>query len=128
MSIFEDDLAKQLRRNIERAAIHLQARTKEALNVTGNPYIAARGKSIWYKNENPSSPGEPPHKMLGDLQRSIAYEISTPDGQTAAVGTNLNYGFYLEIGSSKMAARPWLRATLDKEADNLTKIITAPAS
>src|SRR4051812_37015451 len=103
--------------NVEKAAIYLKGKLKEALNETGNPYIAARGaKGPHYKNENPSLEGEAPHKMLGDLQRSVTYEMQ--EG-TAVVGTNLEYGKYLEFGSSKVQARPWLRSTLLREAERI---------
>lgn len=126
-STWNDDyvrnLEKQIGDNLEKAAIFLKGKIKEVLNVTGNPYRAAMGeKGPWYKNADPSQPGEPPHKMLGDLMRSIAYEMS-PDRQAAFVGTNLDYGFFLEIGTKTMAARPYLRATMMKEQDTISKIV-----
>ena len=120
---FSKELEKTIGENIEKAAIYFKGKVKEALNVTGNPYRYALGnKGPWYRNLNPSSPGEPPHKMLGDLQRSIAHEM-TQDKSTAYVGTNVEYGYYLEIGTSKMEARPYLRSTLMKEQATIAKIV-----
>jgi HK97 gp10 family phage protein len=67
-------------------------------------------------NVNPSRPGDPPHKQTGELQRSIQREVSASE-QKARVGTNLNdppYPRWLEFGTRKMAARPWLRRSLDE--------------
>ena len=53
----------------------------------------------------PSAPGEYPHKDTGQLRRFVGYEVN---GLVARVGTNVEYGKWLELGTSKMAARPWL--------------------
>jgi HK97 gp10 family phage protein len=118
------ELEEKLARNVERAAIHLVNEIKENLNISGDPFKASSGASgVHYKNENPSQPGEMPHKMLGDLQRSITYEIEA-DKLSAKVGTNIDYGAWLELGTSKMAARPYLRPTLAQEQDTIKNIIT----
>ena len=57
----------------------------------------------------PSTPGESPHRRIGRLRASITWEMH---GRIARVGTNVKYGRILELGSSKMAARPWLRRAL----------------
>jgi phage gpG-like protein len=120
---FNEELEQSLAKNIEAAAIYFKEKVKRAIGVTGNPYRYAIGaKGPWYRNENPSAPGYPPHKMLGDLQRSIAHEMSE-DKQTAFVGTNLEYGYYLEVGTRKMEARPYLRSTLEKEQATIAKIV-----
>lgn len=118
------ELEEQLARNVERAALHLVNSIKINLNESGDPYKASSGPSgVHYKNENPSQPGEYPHKMLGDLQRSITYEMEE-DKLSAKVGTNIDYGAWLEFGTSKMAARPYLRPTLIQEQDAIKNIIT----
>ena len=63
-----------------------------------------------------SAPGEPPRKRTGTLQKSVAFEVSWMNlGEpvfTVRVGTNVPYGRFLEYGTRKMAARPWLRPGL----------------
>ena len=69
-----------------------------------------------------SKPGEPPHKRTGTLDRSIDIETFTRGKDfVGRVGTNLNYGLWLEIGTTstdggtKMAKRPYLRPALDNK-------------
>lgn len=65
-------------------------------------------KRIMQRNRGglPSGPGEPPAVQTGRLSQSIAYNIVAPN--RAEIGTNVFYGAYLEFGTSKMDARPWL--------------------
>lgn len=58
----------------------------------------------------PSRPGDPPHKQTGRLLASLAWELVSD--AIARVGMNLKYGRWLELGTRKMAARPWLRRAL----------------
>lgn len=66
-----------------------------------------------------SVPGRPPAEKSGKLKRSIAFEIDKPNLEMV-VGTNLEYAKYLELGTSKMEARPFLRPSIRK---NLTAIL-----
>ena len=66
---------------------------------------------------NVSKPGDTPNTDTGRLVQSIRMEF-TDGGATALIGTNLKYGLYLEFGTSKMTARPWLsRAFKDNTED-----------
>ena len=47
-------------------------------------------------------------RRSGRLARRVTVKI-TPDGLAATVGTELDYGTFLEFGTRRMAARPWLR-------------------
>lgn len=61
----------------------------------------------------PSAPGEPPHRRTGRLRASVAREVVREGSATVGrVGTNVKYGRWLELGTSRMAARPWLRRAL----------------
>lgn len=42
----------------------------------------------------------------GNLRNSITH---TSDGKAAYIGTNVTYGKYVELGTVKMAAQPYLR-------------------
>lgn len=61
-----------------------------------------------------SQPGEPPHKRTGTLARSLDSETYRKGGQFfGRMGTNLLYGRFLELGTQRMAPRPYLRPALD---------------
>ena len=67
------------------------------------------------KGHHPSQPGEAPAPDTGTLMRSITHSVeATRDGAFANVGTDLDYGKYLEYGTSKMRARPWLSQALTR--------------
>jgi HK97 gp10 family phage protein len=76
----------------------------------------------------PSSPGEPPHKQTGRLQGSITWELSRRGffgrGLMARVGTNLEYGRYLENGTRRMRPRPWLKRSLDAVKPQIKMILS----
>lgn len=74
---------------------------------------------------NPSSPGEPPHKQYGHLRRSVATEVDSAT-LVGRVGTNLNYGRWLELGTRLMAARPWLRRALRENQARIKSILAEP--
>jgi HK97 gp10 family phage protein len=123
-SSFNDGFIRQLEadltRNLEAAAIYFKDRVKTAIN-RSQPYERVVGKrGIYYHGLDPSEPGSPPKKVRGDLQRSIVHKMK--DGK-AYVGSNLDYAFYLETGTVKMSARPFLRPTLYAEKDTLLRII-----
>lgn len=58
-----------------------------------------------------SAPGEYPASDTGRLMGSIMSDIAPT---VATVGTNIVYGQYLEFGTSKMAARPWLLPSFER--------------
>jgi hypothetical protein len=70
-----------------------------------------------------SSPGQPPHRRTGRLRASVAYEV---DGMTGRVGTNVQYGRWLELGTSRVDARPWLRPALMSSRQKIERILGAP--
>ena len=50
----------------------------------------------------------------GRLRSSIAMEIGTDNGDVVVrVGTNVHYAPYLEFGTRRMTARPFMRPALD---------------
>jgi len=72
---------------------------------------------------HPSAPGEPPRKQTGRLRASVAYEVDEA-ALTARVGTNLDYGLYLELGTMRgLAPRPWLRRALAESQARINVIL-----
>ena len=55
----------------------------------------------------------------GNLRNSIAYEIEKKE---ARVGTNVGYAPFVCLGTSKMAAQPFLNPALEQNKGNIQKI------
>lgn len=63
-----------------------------------------------------SAPGEFPKTDRGQLVASLFFRVAG-NRLSAYFGTNLSYGRYLEFGTSRMAARPWLKPTFRANLD-----------
>lgn len=76
----------------------------------------------------PSKPGQPPHKQVGVLRGSVTYEVAYSANGTliARVGTNILYGKFLELGTRKMKARPWLKRALNEKRGDIQAIMNRP--
>lgn len=74
------------------------------------------------KPHTASAPGDAPNTDTGRLVVSIATE--NPRKGLSYVGTSVEYGKYLEFGTRRVAARPWLRPAMDKAAPELPNAIT----
>lgn len=103
---FMADLADAIEDGLEVVAVELADDYGEVLN---------RQSSNKTNGGRPSQPGEPPAKDTGTLGRSISYFAE--DGQSIRVGVSryspaAQYALPLEYGTTRMAARPWLRPTL----------------
>lgn len=72
-----------------------------------------------------SAPGEAPASRLGDLRKHIRVKVvKRPDGVDGICGTPFNYGEFLEKGTPRMAARPWLRVSWKRATPTIKKIMT----
>ena len=83
-----------------------------------------------------AAPGKPPALDIGTLRTSIMSEVKlsglSVDGRVgpdiehiaakAPVGTDVNYGYYLEVGTSKIAPRPFLVPALRRTRRKVVKI------
>jgi HK97 gp10 family phage protein len=56
----------------------------------------------------------------GTNRRSINYEV---EGLKGSCYSTSGYGGYLEVGTVKMAARPYFRPALDKNSPNFPKFV-----
>ena len=76
-----------------------------------------------YGSHQASAPGESPAEFYGKLIESIKVR---QEGDSVIIGTVLNYGTYLELGTSRIAARPWLnpayKKTLPSVIEKLNRI------
>lgn len=90
---------------------------------------ADKGRVMWskgkkrtkrgYKLRYVSNPGQAPAVQTGHLARSVQWERA--GRYTRRVGTNVKYGLYLELGTRKMRARPWLRPAMLRSKDFVEK-------
>lgn len=95
---------------------------------TGRTYlIRIGGRKI---NHTASAPGEAPANFTGNLRKSIGFEVRGGDklefgsrSGPPAAGLSpkqsvAEYSKYLELGTSKMAARPYLKPSITKNQQN----------
>lgn len=101
MDEFFKNLDAGVRRATGRAAAVVEGAIKGSFGVSG-----AGGGPIGRVTNIPSAPGSPPNVQTGHLRNSIGYNIVGP--AKARVGTNVEYGLYLEFGTSRMPARPFM--------------------
>ena len=66
-----------------------------------------------------SNPGGAPNTDTGALVNSIQTEVTS---EGVFVGTTLEYGKFLEFGTSGMDERPWLMPALNGRADDIIKL------
>lgn len=115
---------------------HLQVKLNKSARVGTPGSEAARKRAakkagrraaryLW----QPSAPGSPPHKRTGTLQKSVSFETSWMNLGEAVflvrVGSNVPYARFLEYGTRKMAARPWLRPGLREYLPTFQRIVMA---
>lgn len=75
----------------------------------GRPKTGKPGRQTTASRE-----GESPAVQTGHLRRSLThYRV---DKGKQRLGTGVEYGLYLELGTNKMKARPWLRPALQRAA------------
>lgn len=100
---FGDQARAYVRRRTLRGLLRLvtavETRAKALLGVQGSP-------------TDRSHPGQPPRRQTGNLQASVFSQVDE-ESLSAFVGTNVDYGEYLELGTKRgIAPRPWLRPAL----------------
>ncbi len=113
---------------IKAACIYLSNVIKADISQAGtlryNPVSAKTGKASKTQktiyNFTHSRPGSPPFKQTGHLRRSIAWEV---EGLQGRVGTNLLYGRALELGTTRMAPRPFILPAFHRSRQALGQII-----
>lgn len=94
-------------KTLTRIAIKVERRAKQLASTPG------RGRVYGRRKHRASAPGQGPAVDTGRLRSSISHEVGKV-GTTivARVGTDVEYAKYLELGTSKMAPRPFLRPAL----------------
>lgn len=125
-----DRLISKLRRidsqSVQRVSDAVQA-SGEGIRTDAVLTSSKPGKGRVYKRDDgpphrASAPGDPFASDTGTLLRGIETQ-EVNGGLGVLVGTNVEYGLYLEFGTSKMAARPWLRPAYERNKAGATNAI-----
>lgn len=72
-----------------------------------------------------SSPGEFPHRRSGNLQAEV--HVEKPGPLVRRIGSSAKHAAYLELGTRKMAARPWAIKSLMETSQEVTRIVAGGA-
>lgn len=77
-----------------------------------------------YGNHQASAPGEPPANLTGHLVASFKKVQSTTGSVVSVRVTNTaKYAMFLEFGTRKMAARPFMRPAYTNVKDQMLRLI-----
>jgi HK97 gp10 family phage protein len=100
----------------------------KALFVAGNMIeieaeISITTGSVSGKGHIPSAPGSPPNRDTGVLDGNI--ETVQVQPLRVEVSSNARYSAALEFGTSKMAARPFMRPAAQRKKDEATALVRA---
>ena len=67
------------------------------------------------------TPESPYYKRTGRLRNSITHETSESE-HAVYIGTNVEYAPYVELGTSRMAARPFLKPAVTEHTEDFKRI------
>lgn len=73
-------------------------------------------------HDSAESAGGNPFKVTGRLAGSVTHEVDT-EALQARVGTPVPYGAWLQKGTRKMAARPWVKIAYNACIGSIKKIL-----
>jgi HK97 gp10 family phage protein len=98
---------REMGRRLNRSGVEVVTKVREAIN---KPYPPA------------SSPGNPPHRRTGALWRSV---FATEAKDKVTVAADAPHAEFLERGTRRMAARPFLDKGFAKSIPVVKRIMTA---
>ncbi len=113
----------QVERNMGAVTQFMRNEVIKSINTSQPTRRQASGRRVGL---SPSQPGQPPKRIEGDLVRSIIAEVETK--KTKVVGrygsTQREKSKALELGTSRMGARPFLRPPLHKNRKAILRILS----
>jgi len=83
-----------------------------------------KGKRSKARDHRASAPGQPPAVDTGRLWSSIGVDVRN-DGLAADIGPTVFYGKYLELGTKKMAPRPFMEPAMEANEGPFLRAIQA---
>ena len=128
VEVFGRDKAKGKISGLQGAA--MVAEVDKALFMGGNLVQTTAQKSITTgavsgKFHVPSRPGEPPKADTHTLDRQI--ETAQTGPMQVEVSSNAPYSAYLEYGTSRMAARPFMGPAARRERAKVVRLVSEAA-
>jgi len=106
------DVGGMVSERLDSAAIIVVAKAKKSMR---DPKSGVAGPK-----RTRSAAGEAPASQLDTLRNSIGRDA--PNATTRRVGTNLDYGLFLEVGTKTIRPRPWLEVALWASADKIKRL------
>lgn len=103
-------------RGLRAVAPLVEAAVRQAVAESAAQVARAAAQSI--RDLHRSAPGEPPTTGTGELARNIVPVIDAdarPGGPGASVESRAAHSRFLEFGTARMAARPFLRPALAQQ-------------
>ena len=126
--VFEEHIDEAIKKIADHAEERMLEAVDEVRDVTLDTLSGSRsgrqyrvpGTGVYY---TASAPGEPPAVQLGDLRKSVKGGIEKEGKDVIGfVGSELPKASMLEMGTSKMLPRPWLRPSFEKSVDKVKSI------
>ena len=109
----EKALSAKFVRRLEIAAIMLKNEMKVELSSHDN---------LKGSHDSRESAGGYPFKETGQLAGSVSHNVDTEE-MTAKVGSNIMYSKWLQLGTRKMAARPWVTLAWNACKEQIEKLL-----
>jgi HK97 gp10 family phage protein len=104
---------------MNKAALMVERDVKKSFTREGSGRLYKRGRKVHIA----SAPGEPPAIDTGALRASIQNKVSVKGiNVIGEVGSDIPYSLYLEVGTTKMARRPYLMSTVRKDKTKIVNI------
>lgn len=117
LKTLSEKTTKTVKQEIAIATLRYELELKEEISTgTRTGIMYKRGR----KTHQASAPGEPPKSDTGTLVNSI-HHVFTDKGLTGEVKSNLPYALSLEVGTSKVPARPVWFPTAERLKPKFTK-------
>ena len=112
-SMLSQQMLAQIQASLFKAAMVLRAA------------IVRKIRKFSYHKVGPSAPGHAPHMRTGILSgRHIFWRVKPGNPYAVEIGTSVLYGVWLELGTSKMAARPYIRPAFVEQFPRILRIVS----
>lgn len=120
--VLESLSSDQLGRAVMAGAFVLETKIKVSMSASSHSGRIYKRKG---KTHQASAAGETPAVHIGTLVNSIKSELvsSSDTDAWANVGTGVEYAEYLEFGTSRMEARPYMRPAYDENVEQITETV-----